>query len=69
MTAFTPPDRRTQQIPVFRFDEKKASLAYAAHVALLDQEKRFPELRNNPAWKMLRADAYEAFVMAFEGMA
>lgn len=57
------------QIPVIRFDEQRATNAYEAHVALLDQERRFPTLKHNPAWQVLRADAYENFALAFGGEA
>lgn len=55
--------------PDARFDERRAAQAYEAHVALLDQERRFPQLKNNPAWQCLRADAYESFALAFGGEA
>lgn len=63
------PTPGAQPIPVIRFDERKATLAYEAHIALLDQEQRFPTLKDNPAWKLLRADAYEQFAIAFGGEA
>ena len=56
-------------VPVHRFDERRATEAYEAHIALLDQERRFPTLKNNPSWQMLRADAYENFALAFSGEA
>lgn len=59
----------TQPIPVIRFDERRAADAYEAHIALLDQEKRFPKLKQNPAWRVLRDDAYENFALAFGGEA
>lgn len=65
----TPGFRLGQDIPVYRFDESRASDAYAAHTAMLDQELRFPVLKANPAWQLLRADAYEQFVLAFGGEA
>jgi hypothetical protein len=68
-----PPDTNSsppmQGIRVIRFDETRAQQAYEAHVALLDQERRFPTLKNNPAWQVLRADAYENFALAFGGEA
>lgn len=57
------------KIPTFRFDERRARDAYDAHIALLDQEQRRPELAGNPAWQVLRADAYENFCLAFGGEA
>lgn len=59
----------TQPIPVIRFDERRASHAFEAHTALLDQERRFPSLKDNPAWIALRADAYEEFALSFAGEA
>lgn len=58
-----------QQIPLIPFNENRARDAYDAHVAMLDQERRFPVLKNNPAWQILRADAYEQFALAFGGEA
>lgn len=68
--ANTPGFRPAQfKIPVYRFDEQRARDAYDAHIALLDQEQRHPQLKNNPAWRVLRDDAYENFVLAFGGEA
>ena len=64
-TGFPP----AQPIPVIKFDECRASHAYEAHTALLDQERRFPKLKQNPAWIALRADAYEEFALSFGGQA
>lgn len=69
MTSFISPGPGAQPIPTFRFDEQKAKDAYAVHTALIDQERRFPELKENPAWQIVRQDAYEAFTLAFGGEA
>lgn len=69
MTPNNPPRRGTQPIPTYAFNEGKAKDAYAVHTALLDQERRFPELKENPAWQIVRQDAYEAFALAFGGEA
>lgn len=69
MPRNNPADRGTQPVTVTRFDEQRAKEAYEAHIALLDQERRIPSLKNNPAWQMLRQDAYEAFALAFGGQA
>ena len=66
------PSRRNPpavQVPVHRFNEEQAASAYEAHVALLDQEQRFPILKTNPVWQLARADVYEAFMVAFGGEA
>ena len=66
------PSRRNppaNQVPVYRFDEARAAYAYEAHTALLDQERRYPDLRENPVWQLIRADTYEQFVEAFGGAA
>lgn len=63
------PGFRPAQVPTYRFDEQRAQDAYRAHVALLDQERRYPSLKANPAWQVLRADAYENFALAFGGEA
>jgi hypothetical protein len=57
----------TQQIPVISYDERRAADAYQAHVALIDQERRYPSLKGNPAWQVLRDDALENFTLAFGG--
>lgn len=57
------------KIPTYRFDEARARDAYDAHIALLDAEQRYPELKGNPAWQILRADAFENFALAFGGEA
>lgn len=69
MPRNTKPEPGAQPIPVVRFDEERATNAYEAHIALLDQERRFPKLKQNPAWTVLRADAYENFALAFGGEA
>jgi hypothetical protein len=69
MPSFNAKPPPNQAVPVIRFDERRATDAYEAHTALLDQERRFPRLKQNPAWQMLRADAYEAFALAFGGEA
>lgn len=58
-----------KKVAVIRYDEARATQAYEAHVAMLDQEQRFPKLKDNPAWVCLRADAYENFALAFGGEA
>lgn len=63
------PGIRPAQVPIFRFDEQRACDAYAVHTALLDTEKRYPSLKANPAWQIVRADAYENFALAFGGEA
>lgn len=69
LDANKPGFRPAQPFPVIHFDETRATNAYHAHVALLDQERRYPSLKNNPAWIVLRADAYENFALAFGGEA
>jgi len=69
MTRNTPGFPPAQPIPVYRFDERRAAHAFEAHTALLDQERRFPKLKDNPAWVALRADAYEEFALSFGGEA
>lgn len=39
--------------------------AWSVHRALLSAEAREPALRDNPRWKLLRMDAYEAFHTTF----
>lgn len=53
-------------IPIIRVDAKRAEDAWAVHSALLEAEHRDPTLRDNPAWRLVRMDAFEAFCMAFE---
>ncbi len=54
-------------VPVIRYNETRAAHAYEAHCALLFIERINPGLRDNPAWTVLRQDAYENFELAFEG--
>lgn len=56
------------KFPVVHFDERKAADAYLAHVALLECELRDPLLRANPAWVILRQDAFERFANAYEAV-
>lgn len=53
-------------IPVIHYNEALASHAFAAHTALLRAERNDPTLKANPAWTMLRQEAYETFERAFE---
>lgn len=69
MAANNPAKSGTQQIRSGNFDEQRATDAFKVHVALLDQERRHPELKENPAWQLIRADAYVGFVEAFGGEA
>ena len=55
-----------QPIPVILYHERRAADAFAAHQALVQKEMQHPELAENPAWQVLRADAFENFVLAFE---
>lgn len=55
-------------VPVIRYDEAKASAAYLAHIALLAQERADPTLKDNPAWTILRQDAFEMFMNAYEAV-
>lgn len=54
-------------VPVIRYNEARAAEAFEAHCALLLLERINPALRDNPAWTVLRQDAYENFELAFEG--
>lgn len=50
---------------VIEFSEQAAADAFAAHAALIRAERDNPGLSKNPAWTMLRQDAYERFALAF----
>lgn len=54
-------------IPVIRYDPRRAANAYAVHAALKRAERDDPELLNNPEWTLMRLDAFERFADAFEG--
>jgi hypothetical protein len=54
-------------VRVIQYDEAKAADAYLAHIALLKAERDDPTLRDNPAWTILRQDAFEMFHNAFAG--
>lgn len=45
--------------------EQQAHAAYEAHQALLLTELRWPHLANNPAWQVLRDEAFAQFEFAF----
>ncbi len=68
MTPDITPDRGAQAIPIYRIDETRATDAFEAHKALLECERMRPALRHNPAWTVLRQDAFENFALAFEAM-
>lgn len=53
-------------VPVIRYHEREAQNAYLAHIALLTAEIADPALRDNPAWTILRQDAFERFATAYE---
>lgn len=53
--------------PVIFFDSLRAANAFAVHQALLKAERADPTLQDNPAWTVLRQDAYANFELAFEG--
>lgn len=52
--------------PVIRIDDTRAKQTFEAHAALLRAERDNPALRDNPAWTMLRQDAFERFNDAFK---
>jgi Fe-S cluster biosynthesis and repair protein YggX len=47
--------------------EKQAIDAFQAHQAMLITELRWPHLADNPAWRILREDAFAQFHFAFAG--
>ncbi len=51
--------------PVILWDEKRATEAWEAHQALLLTQAANPALACNPAWTVLRDDAYENFALSF----
>lgn len=53
-------------VPVILYDAQKASNAYAAYVAILHKEIESPDLRWNPAWIILKQEAYANFYGAFK---
>lgn len=53
---------------VIHFDQQRAHDAYMAHIALLMAERADPMLKKNPVWTMLRQDAFELFVNAYEAV-
>jgi hypothetical protein len=54
------------EVPLIRVHAPQAEAAWEAHQALLRAEREQPSLRFNPAWIVLRADAYAQFEIAFE---
>jgi hypothetical protein len=57
---------QSDSIRLIRYNRQRADNAFHAHCALLATEAMQPDLRDNPAWVVLRQDAYENFVLAFE---
>lgn len=53
-------------IRIYSMDEAKARNAFDAHSAILKAQRENPSLCKNPAWTILRQDAYERFAQAFE---
>ncbi len=53
-------------VPIIRYDERAASDAYAAYIAILAQQMADPALSANPAWIGLRKLAYRQFERAYE---
>lgn len=51
---------------MIRVDAARAEHGWEVHQALVKAEAANPALRDNPAWKCLRMDAFEAFCVAFE---
>ena len=47
-------------------EERELIEAFNVHAALLSAERDRPELRSNPRWQIIRADAYEAFWLLME---
>ena len=50
-----------------REEERDLADAFNVHAALVAVEAKRPALKDNPRWKMLRMDAYEAFWRAMAG--
>ena len=46
---------------------KQSDFAWQAYAAIMRCETGRPDLKENPFWTMLRHDAYERFVIEFEG--
>lgn len=53
-------------VPVYLFDQRKASDAWEAHSELLKLMIRNPSLRDNPVWTLLRQEAYELLCEAYK---
>ena len=53
-------------VPVVHWNHVRADNAWKAYQALRFAERDRPDLKDNPAWNILVADAYEEFSLAFE---
>jgi hypothetical protein len=60
------PPAQSESIRIIKCNRKRADDAFYAYSALYAIEEMRPDLRDNPAWVMLRQDAYENFALAFE---
>lgn len=54
------------EIRIIQYNRERADNALSAYSALVSLEAIRPELKHNPAWTVLRQDAYENFCLAFE---
>lgn len=57
---------QSDSLRLIRYNRQRADNAFEAHSALIAAEIMRPALRDNPAWVVLRQDAYENFALAFE---
>ena len=57
---------QSDSIRLIRYNRQRADNAFRAHCALLATEAMQPDLCDNPAWVVLRQNAYENFSLAFE---
>ena len=57
---------QSDSIRLIKYNRQRADNAFDAYSALYAMEAVRPDLRDNPAWVVLRQDAYENFALAFE---
>ncbi len=53
-------------VPVICVHQRQEREAWSAYQGILLQQRDHPELFHNPAWTILRHDAYERWARLFE---
>lgn len=52
-------------IPIIRYNEQRATDAFAAYQAIRQQSKANPALVDSPSWQLIAGQAYQQFEAEF----